>query len=199
MEITGAYEFKYLALTYNDIYELNAANEMLLRHQAEHDPLTGILNRGAFDQAKKILQLKPRPIALLLIDVDKFKQINDGWGHETGDKVLKKVARMLEENFRASDIPARIGGDEFAVILDDSAPQKQQALKQKIQSMNRQLSCPKDGLPPVSLSVGGAFSQTGFSDDLYRMADAALYTVKENGRNGCRFYENGMKLSGERD
>lgn len=199
MEITGAYEFKYLALTYNDIYELNAANEMLLRHQAEHDPLTGILNRGAFDQAKKILQLKPRPIALLLIDVDKFKQINDGWGHETGDKVLKKVARMLEENFRASDIPARIGGDEFAVILDDSAPQKQQALKQKIQSMNRQLSCPKDGLPPVSLSVGGAFSQTGFSDDLYRMADAALYTVKENGRNGCRFYENGMKLPGERD
>lgn len=197
MEITGAYEFKYLALTYNDIYELNAANEMLLRHQAEHDPLTGILNRGAFDQAKKLLQLKPRPIALLLIDVDKFKQINDGWGHDAGDKVLKKVAGMLEEHFRTSDIPARIGGDEFAVILDETSHEKEEALRQKILEMNRQLSSPKDGLPPVTLSVGGAFSEMGFSDDLYRMADAALYAVKENGRNGCRFYENGMNLPGK--
>lgn len=196
MEIIGAYEFKYLALTYNDIYELNAENETLLRHQAEHDPLTGILNRGAFEQVKKITRLKPRPIALLLIDVDMFKQVNDGYGHEAGDKVLKKVANMLEEHFRSSDFPARIGGDEFAVIMDETEPDKQSIVIQKMRDINRQLSHPRDGLPSVSLSVGGAFSPNGFTGELYRKADAALYEVKRGGRNNCRFYEEGMKMPG---
>lgn len=191
MEVTGAYEFKYLALTYNDIHELNATNEILLRHQSEHDALTGILNRGAFDQVRKVLHAKPRPIALLLVDVDLFKQVNDGYGHETGDKVLKKVAHMLEENFRASDFPARIGGDEFAVIMDEVGPEKQTIISQKMQEMNRQLARPRDGLPSVSISVGGAFSPDGFTDELYRRADAALHTVKTNGRKGCRFYQPG--------
>jgi len=198
MEITGAYEFKYLALTYNDIYELNAANEVLLRHQAEHDPLTGISNRGAFDQVRKMLQAKPRPIALLLIDVDQFKQVNDGYGHEVGDKVLKKVAHMLEKSFRTSDFPARIGGDEFAVIIDEVKSEKQTVISQKMQEMNRQLAHPRDGLPPISISVGGAFSLEGFTDELYRKADAALYAVKENGRKGCKFYREEMPLPGKK-
>lgn len=194
MEITGAYEFKYLALTYNDIYELNAANETMLRHQAEHDPLTGLLNRGAFEQVKTMMQLKPRPIALLLIDVDLFKHINDGYGHETGDRVLKRVAGLLEESFRASDFPARVGGDEFAVIMDEAGTDKQSAILQKLQDINYRLYHPDDGLPPVSLSIGCAFSPDGFTDELYRKADAALYEVKRDGRNGCRFYEEGMEI-----
>ena len=68
LEITGAYEFKYLALTYNDIYEVNAANEVLLRHKAEHDPLTGVINRGAFEQMKEILKASVDPLAFLIID-----------------------------------------------------------------------------------------------------------------------------------
>ena len=119
MEIVGSYEFKYLALTYNDIYEVNAANEMMLRHKAEHDPLTGIMNRGAFDHLRALLAGKATPLALLIIDVDYFKQVNDGYGHEAGDQVLKKVARLLSESFRNTDYPARIGGDEFAMILTD--------------------------------------------------------------------------------
>lgn len=197
MEITGAYEFKYLALTYNDIYEINAANEVLLRHQAEHDPLTGIMNRGAFEQVRHVLKIKAQPVALLIVDVDKFKQINDGYGHETGDRALKKVARLLVESFRSTDFPARVGGDEFAVVLTDIAPSQQRMVENKVAAINAALQNPEDGLPKLSLSVGGAFSENGFTEELYSHADAALYQVKENGRCGCRFYEEGMPIPGQ--
>ena len=189
LEISGSYEFKYLALTYNNIYELNTANEAILRYQAEHDPLTGIINRGAFDQLRELLKLNPSPMALLIIDVDQFKQVNDGYGHETGDSVLKKVAKLLEEGFRSTDFPARIGGDEFAVIVTDAAPEIEPLILDKINSINHTLMNPADHLPKVSVSVGGAFSEKGFTDDLYQKADSALYQVKENGRCGCRFYK----------
>ena len=153
IEITGAYEFKYLALTYNDIYEVNAANEILLRHQAEHDPLTGLMNRGAFDHVKEVLRVKAQPIALLLIDVDQFKLVNDGYGHEVGDKVLKKVARLLGESFRSTDFPARVGGDEFSVILTGVDRGQQAQIEEKIKTINDALRNPTDGLPQVSLSV----------------------------------------------
>ncbi len=191
MEITGAYEFKYLALTYNDIYELNAANEVMLRHQAEHDPLTGIMNRGAFDHVRQLLKIKSKPVALLMMDIDHFKEINDSYGHETGDRLLKRVARLLEEGFRSTDFIARVGGDEFAVILTDMENNQKTAMEQKVQAINSLLLHPKDNLPPASVSAGAAFSEHGFSDELYREADAALYQVKKNGRCGCRIFQPG--------
>ncbi|MDE7320710.1 MAG: GGDEF domain-containing protein [Lachnospiraceae bacterium] len=195
MEITGSYEFKYLALTYNDIFEIKNANEAMLRYRAEHDPLTGIVNRGGFEQLKNMFRVKDVALGLLIVDVDKFKLVNDGYGHEVGDQVLKKVAAFLKDGFRATDYPARIGGDEFAVILTSMSEEMQGAVERKITEMNDRLMHPDDGLPQVSLSVGGAFSENGFTDDLYQKADAALYVVKENGRCGCRFYEEGMKTS----
>ncbi len=194
MEITGSYEFKYLALTYNDIFEIKNANEAMLRYRAEHDPLTGIVNRGGFEQLKNMFRVKGSALGLLIIDVDKFKLINDGYGHEVGDQVLKKVAGFLKDEFRATDYPARIGGDEFAVILTGMTEEMGAVVMRKIGKINESLLHPDDGLPQVSLSVGGAFSEQGFTDDLYKMADAALYVVKENGRCGCRFYEEGMEL-----
>lgn len=193
IEITGSYEFKYLALTYNDICELKNANEAMLRYRAEHDPLTGIINRGGFEQLKSMLQIKGWALGLLIIDVDKFKLINDGYGHEIGDQVLKKVAEFLKDRFRATDYPARIGGDEFAVVLTGMTEDMGAVVMQKIEEINDSLMHPDDELPQVSLSVGGAFSENGFTDDLYNRADVALYVVKENGRCGCRFYEEGME------
>lgn len=193
MEVTGSYEFKYLALTYNDIFEIKNANEAMLRYRAEHDPLTGIVNRGGFEQLKSMFQMKGGALGLLIIDVDKFKLINDGYGHEVGDQVLKKVAGLLKSKFRATDHPARIGGDEFAVILTGLEEEMGAVVMRKIGEINDLLMHPDDGLPPVSLSVGSAFSENGFTDDLYNRADAALYEVKKNGRCGCRFYEEGMK------
>lgn len=189
LEITGSYEFKYLALTYNDIYEVNAANEILLRHKAEHDPLTGVINRGAFEQMRQLLKTKTDPIALLIIDVDKFKLVNDGYGHEVGDKILKKAAKLIQDGFRARDHVARIGGDEFAVIMTSCTEELKPVIQGKIDAMNQALLNPTDGLPKVSLSIGIAFSESGFPDDLYRKADKALYIVKENGRCGCHFYD----------
>lgn len=189
LDISGSYEFKYLALTYNNIYELNAANEAMLNYRAEHDPLTGIINRGGFENLRQRLNLKKIPIAFLIIDVDKFKLINDGYGHEVGDLVLKKVAKILENSFRTSDYTARIGGDEFAVILTEVFSNMERVIMKKISDINEELLHPADGLPKVSLSVGGAFSPSGFSDDLYKNADSALYRTKENGRCGCSFYK----------
>lgn len=197
LELTGSYEFKYLALTYNDIYEVNAANQAMLQHKAEHDPLTGIMNRGGFDQLKLHMKHTPNPVALLLVDVDKFKNINDEYGHSTGDEILKKVARLLEKSFRTTDFPARIGGDEFAVILTDMRPSMKSVIRNKVNAINKMLQNPNDGLPKVSLSIGGAFSQQGFSDELYNNADLALYDVKEHGRCGCSFYEANKKEDGK--
>ncbi len=189
LDITGSYEFKYLALTYNDIYEVKASHEALLRHRAEHDPLTGLINRGAFDQMKQFFVINPCPLALLIIDVDQFKQVNDNFGHEVGDQILKKVATVIKDRFRTKDYPARIGGDEFAVIVTEVTEEMKDTIFNKATAMNDILKNPTDGLPPVSLSIGGAFSAQGFSEDLYVKADSALYVVKEHGRCGCRFYE----------
>lgn len=191
LKVYGSYEFRYLALTYNQIYEATAANIVMLRNRAEHDPLTGIANRGAFDQCRQLLKDKTSPMALIVIDVDKFKTINDQYGHETGDQVLKKVAQLLEYSFRDSDLPARIGGDEFAVVVMDITVEMKSVIEEKINTINNTLLHPTDGLPKVSLSVGIAFSENGFPEDLYRNADSALYQIKGNDCCYC-FYENTM-------
>ena len=188
LEIIGSYEFKYLALTYNDIYELNASNEVMLRKKAEYDAVTGILNRTVFEQLKEGLKNFQTPMALLLVDVDLFKEVNDTYGHEIGDKVLRKVAQMLYASFRSSDFVARIGGDEFAVIMTDVTKDQTEVIQNKIQIINDHLTRGVDGLLKVSLSVGVAFSLEGFDQDLYKNADRALYQVKEQGRCGCSFY-----------
>lgn len=189
MQIIGSYEFQYLALTYNDIFEVNTANQELLRHRAEHDPLTGIANRGSFDRMRELLKATSNPVALLLIDVDEFKKINDGYGHHTGDLVLKKVARLLQEQFRANDHPARIGGDEFAVIMTDITPDLKDVIINKLVSIGTELRNTRDGLPKVTLSVGISFSPAGMDEEIYKKTDKALYYVKEHGRDGFKFYD----------
>jgi diguanylate cyclase (GGDEF)-like protein len=188
IEVTGAYEFQYLASTYNNIYQRTMAQEEILRKKAECDALTGILNRGAFDQVCMLLENSETPMALLIVDVDKFKSINDGYGHDVGDQILKKIAKALFKSFRTSDYVARFGGDEFAVIMSGITVQQQPVIQKKIDKMNRFLLNPKDGLPAVSLSVGIAFSSAGYSKEVFNQADNALYQVKENGRCGYKFY-----------
>ncbi len=188
-EIVGAYEFKYLAVTYNDIYEINAANEAMLQQQAETDPLTGLINRRAFDRHVAVLKTSQKPVGLLLVDVDEFKTVNDVYGHAVGDRVLKKVADLLSQSFRSSDLPARIGGDEFAVILMEATFDQREGIRRKVEEMNQELQRREGGLPAISLSVGGAFSTQGYGDELFRQADEALYQVKKAGRKGCAFTE----------
>ena len=189
LETTGAYEFKYFAMTYNDIYELNVANQAMLEHKATHDPLTGIMNRSAFESLKDFLKQSTKPMALILLDVDKFKGVNDNYGHEMGDRVLQKVGHLLHSFFRSEDYAARIGGDEFVVVLNDFADENLQVIKHKMDLIRKELQDTSDGLPLVTLSVGVAFSPSGYSDELFNQADKALYEVKEAGRNGMKFFD----------
>ena len=189
LPMEGAYEFQYLALTYNHMYDMNEENEAALRYKADHDALTDLINRGGFDQICNSKQLQGKRIALLLIDVDRFKQVNDGNGHRTGDRILKKVAGLLTNKFRSKDYVARVGGDEFSIIMMDAEADMSDLIEKKIESINQVLRNPEDGLPEVSLSVGVAFSQNGYTNTLYQNADLALYQVKENGRCGCDFYQ----------
>lgn len=127
--------------------------EEVLRFKAEHDALTGILNRRGFNRITRFLKKEPFPLALAMIDVDSFKQINDQYGHDVGDEVLIKIAKILELHFRSSDTVVRLGGDEFAILLNNIRTEQKEFLVEKIAQVNQKLKNPIDGLPPVTLTL----------------------------------------------
>lgn len=193
---TGAYEFKYLAKVYNEIYERSdslAASEARFRKKAECDALTGILNRYMFHETRKLLSESAIPLALVLIDVDKFKDINDTYGHAGGDQVLIRVAQTIKENLRGSDYVFRVGGDEFAAILPEITAEQADTIKNKLLHINEILQQPTENAAGVSLSIGMALSERGYHEKLYEQADRALYWIKEHGRNGCALYDLSME------
>lgn len=184
----GSSELRFFADTYNSIYEIKAQNEKKLLFNAEYDALTGILNRRAFEQVCEKCQKEKDKIALLLIDMDNFKNINDTYGHSGGDTALKELAKHLTETFRRSDYICRIGGDEFAVILCGIKANANEAIIRKINNINLLLSKIESGIRHVSISAGAALSDEGYSKELYEKADKALYYTKEHGRAGCKIY-----------
>ena len=182
-------QVRHLAGTYNKVYLENQETQRLIRHQAEHDALTQALNRGSFEKLLHIYETGDPPFALILIDVDIFKSVNDTYGHAVGDSILKKVTNQLKTAFRSIDYVCRIGGDEFSVIMIEMTSNLKYTIEEKINAVNAELAKAEDGLPAISLSVGVAFSdRQNPSDSIFKDADKALYHVKENGRNGCWFY-----------
>ena len=187
LEPAGSYELHYLADAYNQMYEDNTQRLEQLRRAAERDPLTGIGNRNAYDS---FLATHTRNVALLLVDIDHFKEFNEVYGHDTGDAVLVKIAKALSAAFRSTDFPCRIGGDDFAVIMTNMGPTLQDAVSKKMQLVNDMLADDSDGVPLVTLSVGVAFSDEGMNDrDIFIAADKALGQVKGTTKNGIAFYE----------
>ncbi|QRM20867.1 EAL domain-containing protein [Dechloromonas sp. TW-R-39-2] len=166
-----------------------------LAHLAYHDPLTELPNRLAFElhlsQALRVAQREDRQLALMLIDLDNFKNINDTLGHHFGDALLQRVAARLRECVRSSDLVARLGGDEFVVVLPEiSSPRTATRVAEKI---NRQLAEPtqiEEHLLYATPSIGISL-YPGDGDDagtLLRNADAAMYHAKNSGRNNHQFY-----------
>ena len=185
--VQGVEELRYVTRTYNRILQENHESREKLSHEASHDALTGLFNRGAYDLWME--DADTEHIALILVDVDYFKQVNDTYGHAVGDRVLKRVAEILKESFRSVDVLCRIGGDEFAVIMTRVNSSMRGLVTRKIARANDLLQHPKDDLPPVSLSVGVAFSdRDNPQGDIFKDADTALYRVKEAGRKGCQIY-----------
>lgn len=192
LPITGANEFRYLAGTYNNMYTAYKRSIDNLSFKASHDELTGVYNRSGYDLLKNGVDLSTT--AFLLFDADKFKRVNDEHGHEVGDQVLQKIARVLLRNFRTDDYVCRIGGDEFMVLMVHVNKNVRHLIENKVMQINRELSDTEDGLPPITVSVGVAMDKD--ADDpqrLFHDADIALYYVKDHGRNGCCFYEPEMR------
>lgn len=184
--VHGVQELQTLAETYNSIYAENEEREMLMKHQAEHDPLTELLNRRSFDRILDLYTKDKNSFALILSDVDTFKSVNDTYGHDVGDVILKKAASLQQSTFRSVDYVCRIGGDEFAVIMVDMTRELYYTITDKIAEINRQLAICEEGLPAVSLSAGVAFSdENGQKESLFKAADHALYYTKKHGRSGC--------------
>lgn len=163
-----------------------------LRHRtaAMVDPLTGIANRRAFlHEAGGIAKRhanNPRPTAVLLVDLDHFKSINDRFGHALGDRVLEIFAATTLESLRATDLVGRIGGEEFAAVIYDTNSDKALAVAERIRDGFAKAAQEVDGRPVcATVSIGVVYCDGPVLDiaELLAQADQALYFAKENGRN----------------
>ena len=187
LPVAGAYEMQFLAQTYNDMFAQNARSTEELTYSATHDSLTGVFNRTAYDAEYR--RVDRSTIGVLIVDVDKFKEYNDNYGHDVGDLVLQRVAKVLVDSFRSNDFVSRIGGDEFCIIMKNANSSMRELVAEKIRRANDKLQHPEDGLPSVSLSVGVAFGdRENPSGDIFKDADTALYRVKRGKRGTCDFY-----------
>jgi diguanylate cyclase (GGDEF)-like protein len=164
--------------------------EYRLRTAAMVDSLTGIANRRAFLQDGAELTKRhaanPCPTAVLLIDLDHFKSINDRFGHAVGDRVLQIFARTAQENIKLPDLIGRLGGEEFAVVFHDVGQERAAARAELIRTAFAEAAEEVDGYPvAATLSIGMVFSRSTVLDlpELLTQADEALYDAKERGRN----------------
>ena len=165
-----------------------AENRLQLERLSRADPLTDLANRRQFDErfdlALKRLQRHGMPIALLCLDIDLFKRINDGYGHAAGDAVLRAFASRLRDSVRETDLVARMGGDEFTILIEDAAPGAAEMVAAKVLASTA-APIDADGTPlTVGTSIGIVYGrQPTDAGTLMKAADAALYVAKELGRN----------------
>jgi diguanylate cyclase (GGDEF)-like protein/PAS domain S-box-containing protein len=179
---------------FTDITDLKRSEEQL-RHMAHHDPLTDLANRALLDDrldhALRRAHREGRLLAVLFIDLDRFKTVNDTLGHDVGDELLIEIANRLRSSLRDGDTLARLGGDEFVLILEDlDSPRMAGRVAEKIRSLLNE---------PVNVSghelfVAGSIGISLYPDDgddvatLLKAADSAMYAAKGAGRNGYCFY-----------
>lgn len=175
----------------------NAVNHHHLQYLGLTDALTGVRNRRYLDQrlSEEVVSCarSRKPLAFLFVDIDFFKKVNDTYGHQTGDKVLKKVADLIYSQLRAADIIARYGGEEFAVLLKEQNLSDALHIAERIRSTIEKTKIVSEGkIIPITASIGIAEltrlqNKTQDIDKLTYLlteaADIALYQAKENGRN----------------
>jgi diguanylate cyclase (GGDEF)-like protein len=181
--------------THEDITERRRAEAEIV-HLARHDGLTGLANRAEFnarlEEASKRLKRNGGALAVMMLDLDKFKDVNDTRGHLAGDRLLEEVARRLKSEIRDIDVLARLGGDEFAIIQESGADQQQGATALALRIIEA-ITRPFDlngHEANVGISIGIALAPVhGIeSEELLRGADLALYDAKANGRNDFRLF-----------
>jgi diguanylate cyclase (GGDEF)-like protein len=161
-----------------------------VQRQAVTDELTGLANHGRFQEllSAEIDQVRryEHPVGLIMLDIDDFKSVNDTYGHQQGDVVLKHVARVLRESSRDADSPARYGGEEMALILPHTDLPGAYAIAERVRTAIEALRIPRidrQGFLKITASVGVAASVDGDKDALISEADGALYAAKRAGKN----------------
>jgi diguanylate cyclase (GGDEF)-like protein len=169
----------------------NAELHERIRKQAVTDELTGLVNRRRFLESLRAEILRARryghPMALLMVDLDRLKQINDHYGHAGGDAMLRGVAQCMRLAVRVTDVPARLGGDEFAVLMPETKREAALAVAERIRASVEEFRAQVDGVEISStVSIGLISREAGYLQDLpsfIHMADEALYKSKTSGRN----------------
>ncbi len=183
--------------THEDITERRRAEAEIV-HLARHDALTGLANRAEFNaklqETCKRLQRSGGTVTVMMVDLDKFKAVNDTFGHPAGDRLLIEVGRRLQATVRETDAVARLGGDEFAIIQEGGANQREGAIALALRIINA-ISQPFDlngNRTNLGTSVGIVMAPEHDIDPegLLKRADLALYDAKSNGRNDYRFFRN---------
>ena len=169
---------------------------LMLEYQAEHDSLTELPNRLLFldrlEQAIKLAQRHQKPFAVLFIDLDRFKEVNDSYGHSVGDKLIQVVADLIESTIRHSDSVARMGGDEFTVLINEIEDEEHVLwVIRKIMDLFKSPVCFDEYQLFLTCSIGAAIypSDGDSSESLLKNADAAMYQAKSDGRNTYHFYK----------
>ncbi len=197
VDLTGDPNVRGIVLTSRDITERKAL-ERRLAHQAFHDPLTGLPNRELFrDRVQHALSRAKRTgrPAILFIDVDDFKNVNDTMGHASGDRMLALIAERLRSCVRPGDTAARLGGDEFGLLLEhvDASQTAVAAANRVLAELAPPLALGSRDVP-VRVSIGIALAEPPIAgaDELLRNADIAMYAAKADGKSRLRLFETSM-------
>ncbi|MFC2073633.1 diguanylate cyclase [Campylobacterota bacterium] len=159
-----------------------------VRNLANRDFLTGAYNRRYFFDAGSAIFSKAKrkelPLAVAMLDIDKFKNINDTYGHDVGDIAIKEIKRILDETLRASDLVARFGGEEFCIVLEDITLEDTKSLFERIRKrFEDNIIQINDTKISYTVSLGVAYGMEKSLDEMVKLSDEALYFSKENGRN----------------
>jgi diguanylate cyclase (GGDEF)-like protein len=164
-----------------------------LQRLADHDSLTGLKNRRRFEEDLRTelarSRREGRTGALLMLDLDEFKTVNDTLGHPMGDRVIEEIAGVLNRRTRETDVLARIGGDEFAIVLPNCETTEAHAVAETITTAIREHVPQPEGAPQITASIGVAMFGKGTEasfDSVMADADAAMYEAKQGGRDGVR-------------
>jgi len=187
-------------LTYGNVSDLVRQAEAL-ELLATTDPMTGLANRRQFFKLAAVewsrAERYKRPLALLMMDIDLFKSVNDTYGHAAGDEVIKAVAAALARHKRASDIAARMGGEEFALLLPEAGIEAAVAAGERLRKLVAEAVIVAEGKHiPVTISIGASACDAAARtvEDLLNEADLALYAAKRGGRNRVSGYDPAVAL-----
>ncbi|MBN2753458.1 MAG: GGDEF domain-containing protein [Candidatus Goldbacteria bacterium] len=190
-------------ISYRDITNALRKNYFMLEQKTEkledkanHDPLTGLFNKGYLEEQLtyhfELAKRSGNPMAVMFLDIDHFKKVNDTYGHQRGDEVLKKIAHILKDKSRAINVVGRFGGEEFMIIGPISDYKSALYLGERIRTaVEKEIFSHENTDFNITISIGISVWNSSITSekDLVKFADEALYTAKRNGRNQVRMYE----------